>query len=236
MPTIAIVVLVLAVLVLAWVLTRKRDVVKGGKATDLDSWQPRTIKPLTKVELKAYARLKGIAPDCVVLPQVSLSRFIRVKSSLPYGPWFYRVGRRCVDFLICSDKGDVLGVVELTDAKNDAKADSRGAQSKERTLTLASIPVWHVDPEAQGAYDQLYSYIHAELGQYQAKSSQHGPEWHSTDIAPQRAGIEALELDDDRWNQAWPTEENRPTAFLDMAEAPTAEEESGAFDQGRPPN
>jgi hypothetical protein len=188
------------------------------------------------VELKAYARLKSIAPDCVVLPQVSLSRFIKVKSSLPYGPWFYRVGRRCVDFLICSDKGDVLGVVELKDSKNESKGESRGGQSKERTLTLASIPVWHIDPEAQGAYDLLYSYIHAELGQYQAKSSQHGPEWHSTDIAPQRAGIEALELDDDRWNQPWPTEENRPTAYLDMVDDATGEETAGAFDQRRPPN
>jgi Protein of unknown function (DUF2726) len=235
MPTIAIVVLVLAVLVLAWVLMRGRGAVKGGKAADLDSWQPRTIKPLTKVELKAYVRLKGIAPDCVVLPQVSLSRFIKVKSSLPYGPWFYSVGRRCVDFLICSDKGDVLGVVELVDSKNASKPESRGAQSKEHTLTLASIPVWHIDPEAQGAYDQLYSYIHAELGQYEAKSS-HGPEWHSTDIAPRKAGIEVLELDDERWNQPWPTEENRPTAFLDMAETPTTDEDTGAFDQRRAPN
>jgi hypothetical protein len=235
MPTIAIVVLVLAVLVLAWVLMRGRGAVKGGKALDLDQWQPRTIKPLTKVELKALARLKAIAPECVVLPQISLSRFIKVKSSLPYGPWFYSVGRRCVDFLICSDKGDVLGVVELRDDKNASKAESRGAQSKERTLTLASIPVWYIDPEGQGAYDQLYSYIHAELGQYQANST-HGPEWLSTDIAPRKAGIEVLELDDDRWNQPWPTEENRPTAFLDMSEAPMTEEESGAFDQGRAPN
>ncbi len=235
MPTIAIVVLVLAVLVLAWMLTRGRGAVKNGEAVDLDQWQPRTIKPLTKVELKAYARLKSIAPECVVLPQVSLSRFIKVKSSLPYGPWFYSVGRRCVDFLICSDKGDVLGVVELTDDKNAARTESRGARSKERTLTLASIPVWHVDPEAQGAYDQLYSYIHAELGQYQANST-HGSEWHTTDIAPRKAGIEVLELDDDRWNQPWPTEENRPTAYLDLAEDPSVEETSGAFDQARPPN
>jgi hypothetical protein len=134
----------------------------------------------------------------------------------------------------------VLGVVELIDDKNVSAAESRGSQSKEHALTLASIPVWHIDPEMQGAYDQLYSYIHAELGQYEAKTSQHGPEWHNTDVAPQRAGIEALELDDDRWNQAWPTEENRPTAYLDLVEESEAaseqEQDGGAFDQRRPPN
>ena len=233
MPTLAIALIVLAVAALAWFLLRGR--VGGGQdsSVDLDKWQPRTIKPLTKTELKAFAKLKSTTPQIVVLPQVSLSRFVKVKSSLPYGTWFYRVGRRCVDFLICSDKGDVLGVVEL--AGKSGSPESRGAQAKERTLTLASIPVWHIDPEDAGAYDLLYTYIIAELGQSEA-SANHHPEWHATDVAPRRAGIETLELDDDRWNQPWPTEENRPTAFLDLADAPTSDKESGPYDQSRTPN
>ncbi len=233
MPTIAIAIIILAVAALAWYLLRNR--LGGGQsgAVDLDKWQPRTIKPLTKTELKAFAKLKSITPDIVVLPQVSLSRFIKVKSSLPYGTWFYRVGRRCVDFLICSDKGNVLGVVELTGKAGSP--ESRGAQAKERTLTLASIPVWHIDPEDAGAYDQLYTFITAELGQSEASANNH-PEWHATDVAPRRAGIETLELDDGRWNQPWPTEENRPTAFLDLVDAPSSDEESGPYDQRRTPN
>lgn len=232
MPTIAIVLIVLVVAALAWYLLRNR--LGGSQDTvDLDKWLPRTIKPLTKAELMAFAKLKSITPEIVVLPQVSLSRFIKVKSSLPYGTWFYRVGRRCVDFLICSEKGDVLGVVELASKTNIP--ESRGAQAKEHTLTLASIPVWHIDPDDTGAYDLLYTYIHAELGQSEARANHH-PEWHATDVAPRRAGIETLELDDDRWNQAWPTEENRPTAFLDLVDTPSSDEETSPYDQRRTPN
>ena len=233
MPTIAIVLIILAVAVLAWYFLRGRLGSVQDGTVDLDKWQPRTIKPLTKTELKAFAKLKSITPQIVVLPQVSLSRFVKVKSSLPYGTWFYRVGRRCVDFLICSDNGDVLGVVEL--AGKSGNPESRGAQAKERTLTLASIPVWHIDPEDAGAYDLLYTYITAELGQSEANANHH-PEWHATDVAPRRAGIETLELDDDRWNQPWPTEENRPTAFLDLVDAPSSDVESGPYDQRHTPN
>lgn len=186
---------------------------------DLDNWQPRAIRPLTKVELVTLERIKVVAPECLVLAQVSLSRFLRVKSSLPYSPWFHHVGRRCVDFLICSAKGDVLGVVELIDNKKPVAAPSRGEQAKERTLTLASIPVWHIDPDSPFALDQLHEFIYAELGDLVAHPAP-VTEWHATDAAPRGAGIEAVELNDDRWNQPWPSKDTRPTAYLDLIELP----------------
>jgi Protein of unknown function (DUF2726) len=222
MPTIAIGALVLLLLALGFLLMRSRTSPQALESEfDLDSWQPRTVRPLTKLELKTLARLKAVAPDCLVLPQVSLSRFLQVKHSFPYSPWFHHVGRRCVDFLVCSPHGDVLGVIELMDTKNPT-LPSRGSQAKERTLTLAAIPVWHIDPESPDALDQLHSYIYAELGDSVASPS-HGLEWHSTDAAPRGAGIEALELDDDRWNQPWPSEDTRPSAYLDLVELPASE-------------
>jgi hypothetical protein len=223
MPTIAWGVIALLVVVLGWWLLRRRTSLPALESGfDLDSWQPRTVRPLTKVELSALARIKLVAPECLVLPQVSLSRFLRVKSALPYSPWFHHVGRRCVDFLVCSPNGDVLGVIELIDNKNAGAPPSRGEQAKERTLTLAAIPVWHIDPQAPHALDQLHDYIYAELGDSVASPSL-GAEWHSTDTAPRGAGIEAIELDDDRWNQPWPSEETRPTAYLDLAELPKSD-------------
>jgi Protein of unknown function (DUF2726) len=224
MPTMALSVLALVALVLGWLwLRRRRSAHASVSSFDLDNWQPRTTRPLTKVELAMLAKIKMTVPECLVLPQVSLSRFLKVKSSLPYGPWFRHVGRRCVDFLICSPQGDVLGVIELIDSKKTNLPPSRGSQAKERTLTLAAIPVWHVDPESTDALHQLYDYIHAELGESVAHST-HGLDWPHTDAAPRGAGIEAVELDDDRWNQPWPSEETRPTAYLDLIDSSPIED------------
>lgn len=221
---IAVIVVTLALAALAWYLVRNRKTSsRSSKALDLDAWQPRTIKPLTKIELNALASLKATVTECHILPQVSLSRFIKVKSSMPYGPWFYRVGRRCVDFLVCSDKGDVLGVVELIQGKNADATSARGAQSKAHVLKQASIPVWHVDPDAPDGYSQLRKLIYAELGESEAHTSLKN-QWQPTDIAPRKAGIEALELDDDRWNQPWPTEDSGPTSFLDFADTAASED------------
>jgi hypothetical protein len=210
-----------AALAWRWFAGRKINVIDSE--LELDSWRPRTIRPLTKLELKALGQIQSTAPHCIVLPQVSLSRFLKVKTSLPYGPWFYKVGRRCVDFLVCSQGGDVLGVVELQTAKTLQSHISSGVLAKERTLAQASIPIWHFNPESPDALDQLHALIHAELGDSVAHSS-HGIDFHPTDTAPRGAGIEAIELDDARWEQGWPTEDSRPTAFLDLAE------EKGPYD------
>lgn len=224
MPMFAWAVLAVLLVVLVWWFTRTG--LHGNQSLesefDLDNWQPRTTRPLTKTELAMLDRIKLAIPECLVLPQVSLSRFLRVKSSLPYSPWFHHVGRRCVDFLICSSQGDVLGVVELMDNKKPAASPSRGEQAKERTLTLAAIPVWHIDPASPNALDQLHAFIYAELDNLVAQPSP-APQWHATEAAPRGAGIEAIELNDDRWNQPWPSKDTRPTAYLDLIELPKSD-------------
>lgn len=212
-----IVVAVLALAALAWYWQSQQKTNVEDSEGKLSDWRPRAIRPLTQIELQTLSHIKVAAPNCIVLPQVSLSRFLRVKSSLPYSKWFYKVGRRCVDFLICSPGGDVLGVVELQGEKEVQTHISRGMLAKERALAQASIPIWYLNPESKGAIEMLRTLIHAELGESVAHST-HGVEFHNTDAAPRGAGIEAIELDDDRWNQAWPTEETRPSAFLDIAE------------------
>jgi hypothetical protein len=215
---IAALVIAVAAVILGWLFVRQRAQSPSYDSDfSLDNWQPSTVRPLMQIELKALADIQRAAPNCIIMPQVSLSRFLKVKKSVAYRPWFYRVGRRCVDFLICSPNGDVLGVVELDDAKTATATPSRGVQAKERCLTLASIPVWHINPETKGAYDQLFDFVRTALGEAAAHQQQE-PEWHPTENAPRGAGIEALELDDERWNQPWPTEDTRPSAYLDIAD------------------
>jgi hypothetical protein len=208
---------VLIVAALAWRWSTKRKVKTLDDENNLEAWRPRTIRPLTKLELKALGQIQTAAPHWVVLPQVSLSRFLKVKTSLPYGPWFYKVGRRCVDFLICSKGGDVLGVIELQTNTTLQSHISSGVLAKERTLTQASIPIWHFNPESPDALEQLHALIHVKTSDSIGDPA-NGPDFRPTDTAPRGAGIEAIELDDTRWEQAWPTEDTRPTAFLDLAE------------------
>lgn len=96
--------LALAVLALAWWQLCSRQTADASFSDfNLDNWQPRTIRPLTQVELALLGKIEMAAPGCLGLPQVSLSRFLKVKTSSPYGPWFCHIGRRCVDFLISSE-------------------------------------------------------------------------------------------------------------------------------------
>jgi Protein of unknown function (DUF2726) len=183
----------------------------------LQAWRARTVRPLTRLEMHALSEIKLMAPDCLLMPQVSLSRFIKVKSSLSYSNWFHRVGRRCVDFLVCLPGGDVLGAVEVHTGATPPPGVSKGAAAKEQTLAQANIPLWYLNPEQPVSVQLLRDAIEAERGDLAAQVSRE-PIWAPTEEAPRKAGIEAIELDDERWNQPWPTEDNRPTELLDLLE------------------
>jgi hypothetical protein len=188
----------------------------------MENWQPRTMRPMTRVELKALLELRRALPECLLLPQIALARFLNVSQNRSYTQWFSNVGRRCVDFLVCSEQGDVLGVFHLQSAKSK-KTTSEGTQRKLKALEMAQIPIWHLPaeeipdaktirsivlPELQAAeqHSQMISVLNAE------------PEWQATRMEP-RAKLEkkSAEADkSDRWDQEWPSEESRSTSFLDQ--------------------
>jgi Protein of unknown function (DUF2726) len=191
-----------------------------GLQFSLDNFHPRTMRPLTRQELAVYAHLNTAVPECLVLPQVSLSRFLQVTQNRSYQTWFQKVGRRCVDFLVCSAKGDVLGVVELNHGKpKRADAGSEGAQRKAESLRMAGIAIWNLNPQDLPSLDELREMV---LTQWQASiqhSVQEGADWKHTELAPRDAGLEVEELSDSRWQQQpWPTEEARASDFLDALE------------------
>jgi Protein of unknown function (DUF2726) len=211
-------VLLFAVLALLW---RSRAPVQRSTFVPED-WKPKAIRPLTRTEIKVLQHIHDAVPECLVLPQVSLSRFINVRQNQSYSRWFQRVGRRCVDFLICSAKGDVLGVVEIaqSNAKTPSRRTSQGQDYKDRTLKLATIPMWRFASDDMPSLGKLRELIMPELSASIAHSNLNA-EWHHTELVPREGGIEVVELEDTRWNQEWPTEENRPSAYLDNLEEPS---------------
>ncbi len=222
----------LVVLAIWWM---RRD---GGEA-DEGGFSPADFRvqpsrPLTKNELKVLRLLQSSLPECLLLPQVSLSRFLQVRESRSYHTWFHKVGRRCVDVLICTNQGDVLGAVELEEGANRrgegaSRAASVGAARKLETLRNAKVPVWKFDPANLPSHDELRDLV---LDQWQTSllkppGGAAASQWPQTELAPRREGLEVTEADlaDDSANwhqQPWPTPDARPSDFLDMLDGPVS--------------
>lgn len=205
-----------------WLWNKRARAISTYKAFNVEQWKPRAIRPLTKAELLALGHLQQAIPECLVLPQISLSRFIKVRQTKSYGQWFGRVGRRCVDFLVCSPAGDVLGAVELLRANQTAslEASSVGGQRKNDTLQLASVPLWQLNLEQLAVPSKIRLLVMPELEAAEAAKRTRG--FAHTDLQPRGAGIEAVELDDSRWSQAWPNEDSRPSELLDENDSGSA--------------
>ena len=228
---------------LVWlVFQRNAPSVRSGKQRPfrLEDWQPRTMRPLTPTELHAFKHLRKALPECLVMPQVALARFLNVTESRSYNQWFGSVGRRCVDFLVCAEQGDVLGVIQLQSSKG--KAISEGAQRKVKALEMAQIPVWLIAKDDLPDAPALRALVMPELQAAVQHSQQHSPSeesvWQATKLEPRQvaapwnpmatpsesaqAKLSPLPLSD-RWDQVWPTEDARSSDFLDefgMIEVP----------------
>lgn len=224
-------ILILATLALLgfFVVRRSAPVVHSGKQCPfrLEDWPPRTMRPLTPDELRVLKLLRKALPECLLMPQVALARFLSVQQNRSYNQWFGSVGRRCVDFLLCSEQGDVLGVIQLQSSK--AKAFSEGTVRKLKALEMAHIPVWQMARDDLPDVHELRAMVMPELLAAEQHSMQHqDSEWAATKLEPRdfsvlRKKAEGQAAKAHRWDQAWPTEEARSSAFLDefgMIEVP----------------
>ncbi|NJM44342.1 MAG: DUF2726 domain-containing protein [Brachymonas sp.] len=187
--------LVIAALAIAVVLLWKRSAPAASNSKPrnyrLEDWNPRTMRPLTHAELRMMLHLRKALPECLLLPQIALARFMNVNQNKSYNQWFGSVGRRCVDFLVCSEQGDVLGVIQLNNPKSKkSSATSEGTQRKLHTLEAAQIPVWQIayDPLPDAA--NLREMVLPELEAAHEHSVQHAasPEsvWQATQFEPRR--------------------------------------------------
>jgi hypothetical protein len=222
----------------AWqIWLRSAPVAHSGKQRPfrMEDWPPRTTRPLTKGELHTFMFLRRALPECLLMPQIALARFLSVSQNRSYNQWFGSVGRRCVDFLVCSEHGDVLGVIALQSSKTN-KQSSEGAQRKIKALEMAQIPIWSLNindlpdikalramvmPELQAA--EQHSQMLAQLPESEWQATQLEPRRPASAFEPTAVKSPAAPKVGSRWDQAWPSEEARSSAFLDefgMIEVP----------------
>jgi hypothetical protein len=223
----------LALLALAvwWLWQRSAPVAHHSKprAFRMEDWPPRIMRPLTPGELRTFVFLRRALPECLLLPQIALARFLSVNQNRSYNQWFGSVGRRCVDFLVCSEQGDVLGVIALASGKA-SKSVSEGTQRKMKALEMAQIPVWPLNindlPDAKALRAMVMPELQAAEQHSHMLSVQHAEsEWQATQFEARRPASafepsaqkpgSATAPASPRWDQAWPQEEARSSEFLD---------------------
>lgn len=136
--------LIVVIIAISWLKSRARP------APIRDQFQAN--KPLSEPEQVLYWRLSEAMPDCVVLCQVSLSRFLT-----PGGApnqrraLFNRIAQKSVDFLVCLRDFTIVAAVELDDGTHQDEKDAR----RDSLFESASLPLVRVNVKAIPAVDEL---------------------------------------------------------------------------------
>ncbi len=115
-------------------------------ARDSRRWPFMQQRPLTRPEQVLYFRLVDALPDHVVLAQVQLSRFLRVRKGRNHREWINRVDRKSVDYLVCTHDFAVVAAIELDEATHEGPYRTLADANKNRALEAADVPLirWHV--------------------------------------------------------------------------------------------
>ena len=135
--------LLLVVLVgIAWRQAARRQ----ARAPDDRDWPFTMQRPLSRVEQALFHRLVRTLPEQIVLAQVSLSRFLRVRKGHPWREWQNRISQKSIDYLICERDFSIVAAIELDDASHRDPERARSDMTKTRALAAARIPLlrWQV--------------------------------------------------------------------------------------------
>lgn len=132
---------VAAIAVLATLVTLKRH---GPPASELPL-RYRQVNPLGPAEQTLYWRLREALPECVILSQVTFSRFMKPDTGGLAPLQVYRalqnkISQKTLDFLVCLPDFTVVAAVELDDASHRADAD----RQRDELLNAAGITVIRV--------------------------------------------------------------------------------------------
>ena len=112
-----------------------------------ESWPLASRRVFSEAEQVMYLRLVGALPECIVLAQVQLSRFLYVKKGFSFRGWNNRIDRLSVDFLVCLKDSTVVAAIELDDPSHDDPARREADARKAKALESAGITLirWSVD-------------------------------------------------------------------------------------------
>lgn len=105
----------------------------------------RQVRPLSGPEQTLYWRLREALPECVVLSQVTFSRFMRpdtggVAPLAEYRALQNRIAQKTLDFLVCLPDFTVVAAVELDDSSHRGDLD----RQRDQLLNAAGITVIRV--------------------------------------------------------------------------------------------
>lgn len=113
-----------------------------------------SAKPLTDPEQTLFWRLKEAMPECIVLSQVTFSRFLKPKGAMSRSQHqilFNRISQKSIDFLVCLPDFTVVAALELDDASHSPARDAR----RDAILTAAGIPVVRVHVKDMPSVENL---------------------------------------------------------------------------------
>ncbi len=96
----------------------------------VNAWPPEPMRVLNRAERQAYLLLTEALPECLILAQVPLARFLKVPLRNSQAEWMRRVGYLCVDMLVCDQEAGVLAVVTIR--ANSSPPSARRRQRMER--------------------------------------------------------------------------------------------------------
>ena len=136
--------LVLAAIAAGLMFLAKLKLSEGGG--DDGPWPFYATKAMSAPEQVLYYRLCKSLPDNLVLAQVGLSRFLRVKKGSNFQKWFNRINRMSADFVVCAKDASVLAVIELDDSTHDGHQRKATDAKKDKALADAGIRIvrWSV--------------------------------------------------------------------------------------------
>ena len=158
-------------LLLMWWAARRIRLAEGeGPLDGLDTllaWAPEATRVLKAAERSAYVTLRRALPQHMILAQVPLARFIRVRTRHSYAEWMRRVGQLCADLVVCDRNSQVIAVVEVHAVPELTGHRTRRHQLRlARVLEAAQIPlhVW-IDtalPSPEMARNAILPRLHIE--------------------------------------------------------------------------
>jgi very-short-patch-repair endonuclease len=133
-PLLVCLVLLFCALLLAPRVLRALKQQKTGEA-----WPFIAKKPLSNVEQALYFRLIDALPELIVLAQVPMSSFLRVRRGQTWSEWHGRISQKSVDYLICERDFGIVVAIELDDSSHDSPARVHADATKSRALTAAGV-------------------------------------------------------------------------------------------------
>jgi Protein of unknown function (DUF2726) len=134
---------------------------------------PLAPRPLfSGQEEQVFLFLRNAFPEHLVLAKVPLARFMRLKKGEDPNVWFPLINPLHVTFIVCTQKGFVIGALDLpTEANMSASANTLKQRAlqvcgiKYMSLTGAALPTAHMlrammlgsgDPEPDRPHSEFY--------------------------------------------------------------------------------